>query len=45
MLNSFEVLGHKKIRIGRKADGGYIILDDLKNVKIAYSFGISTEIL
>ena len=39
-----EVLGHKKIRIGRKADGGYILLDDLRNIKIAYSFGISNEI-
>ena len=44
LLISFEVLGHKKIRIGRNTDGGYIFLDDLKNIKIAYSFGISHEI-
>ena len=43
-IRPMEVLGHKKIRIGRKADGGYIILDDLKNIKIAYSFGINNEI-
>lgn len=41
---SHEIVGHKKIRIGRKADGGYIFLDDFKNIKIAYSFGISREI-
>lgn len=44
ILYSKSVVGHKKIRIGRKSDGGYILLDDLKNVKIAYSFGISREI-
>ena len=43
-LCSNGVFGHKKIRIGRKADGGYIFLDDLNNIKIAYSFGISREI-
>ena len=44
ILCSMSVVGHKKIRIGRKADGGYIFLNDLKNIKIAYSFGISKEI-
>ena len=44
VLYSMNVVGYKKIRIGRKADGGYILLDDLRNIKIAYSFGISTEI-
>ena len=44
MLCSNEVLGHKKIRLGRKADGGYILLDDFNNIKIAYSFGINREI-
>ena len=44
LLISMDVFGCKKIRIGRKADGGYILLDDLKNIKIAYSFGISREI-
>jgi hypothetical protein len=39
-----EVLGYKKIRIGRKTDGGYIFLNDFKNIKIAYSFGIDSEI-
>jgi hypothetical protein len=44
ILCPMSVVGHKKIRIGKKADGGYILLDDLKNIKIAYSFGISREI-
>ena len=39
-----EVNGLKKIRIGKNSDGGYILLDDLQNLKIAYSFGISNEV-
>ena len=44
LLSSMEVLGYNKIRIGNKADGGYILLNDFNNIKIAYSFGIYTEI-
>ena len=44
LLSTMEVLGYNKIRIGSKADGGYIFLNDLKNIKIAYSFGIASEI-
>ena len=44
LLGSMEVLGYNKIRIGRKNDGGYIFLNDFKNIKIAYSFGINNEI-
>ena len=43
-LHSMEVKGKNKIRIGRNADGGYILLNDFDNVKIAYSFGIANEI-
>ena len=43
-IRPMEVLGHKKIRIGRNSDGGYIFLDDFKDIKIAYSFGINNEI-
>ena len=39
-----DVINYKKIRIGRNSDGGYILLNDFDNVKIAYSFGISREI-
>lgn len=34
----------KRILIGRKADGGYVLLDDFENIKIAYSFGIDADI-
>ena len=44
LLSPMEVLGYNKIRIGSEADGGYIFLNDLKNIKIAYSFGIGTKI-
>ena len=44
LLSIKKVLGYKKIRIGKNKDGGYILLNDLKNIKIGYSFGISREI-
>ena len=44
LFRPMDVLGKKKIRIGRDSDGGYILLNDLKDIKIAYSFGISREI-
>ena len=39
-----EVPGKKRILIGRKADGGYVLLDDFENIKIAYSFGIEADV-
>ena len=41
-----NVLGKKRILLGNKKDGDgiYVILDDLKDIKIAYSFGISRNI-
>ena len=39
-----NVVGKKKILIGAKKDGGYVLLNDFKNIKIAYSFGISNNI-
>ena len=41
MLCPKEVIGKNKILAGKYGDGGYVILDDLTNIKIAYSFGIS----
>ena len=32
------------MRIGANADGGYVLLNDFENIKIAYSFGIGNEI-
>ena len=34
------VLGKNRIIVGGKREGGYVLLDDFKNIKIAYSFGI-----
>ena len=39
-----KVIGKEKILTGRKKDGSYVILNDFKNIKIAYSFGISKMI-
>ena len=39
-----KVLGRKRILLGEKHDGCYVLLDDFKNIKIAYSFGINTNI-
>ncbi len=39
-----QVVGKKRILLGEKYDGCYVLLDDFKNIKIAYSFGISSNI-
>ena len=39
-----EVIGKKRILLGNKSDGSYVLLDDFKNIKIAYSFGIGKRI-
>lgn len=39
-----KVIGKEKILIGGKRDGSYVILNDFKNIKVAYSFGISKMI-
>lgn len=44
MLFPKEVIGKNKILAGDYGDGGYVILDDLTNIKIVYSFGISNLI-
>ena len=35
-----EVKGKKRVLLGNKKDGSYIMLDDFENIKIAYSIGI-----
>ena len=35
-----EVIGKKRVLIGEKKDGSYVMLDDFENIKIAYSIGI-----
>ena len=44
LLKPQDVFGKKKIRIGKKGDGGYVLLNDFNNIKIAYSFGICNEV-
>ena len=44
LLEPKAILGKKKVRIGSKKDGGYILLNDFENIKIAYSFGINNEV-
>ena len=39
-----EVVGKKRILLGEKTDGCYVLLDDFENIKYAYSFGISDKI-
>ena len=36
-----KVIGKEKILIGEKKDGCYVLLNDFKDIRIAYSFGIS----
>ena len=39
-----EVVGKKRVLIGKREDGGYVLLDDFENIKIAYSFGINYNV-
>lgn len=39
-----EVVGKKRILLGEKTDGCYVLLDDFENIKYAYSFGIYRNI-
>lgn len=39
-----EVCGKKRILLGGKLSGSYVLLNDFQDIKIAYSFGISTNI-
>ncbi len=44
LLHIAKVEGFGLARIGRKHDGGYILLDDFNAGDIAYSFGISGDV-
>lgn len=35
-----KVIGKERILIGDKEDGSYVLLNDFKNIRVAYSFGI-----
>jgi hypothetical protein len=44
LITPKEVFGKKRIILGNKDDGCYVLLDDFNNIKIAYSFGIGLKI-
>lgn len=44
LLHIYGVDNFQLVRVGGKHDGGYIMLDDFENVKLAYSFGISNDV-
>ena len=44
LISPKKVFGKDRILIGKKSDGCYVLLDDFKYIKIAYSFGISINI-
>lgn len=43
-LTPFDTDSLRKLRIGREADGGYVMLDDLDEINLVYSFGIGNSI-
>ena len=44
LLSPKMIVGRKRVLIGEKRDGCYVMLDDFDKIKIAYSFGISKMI-
>ena len=44
LISTKDVLNKKRVLIGEKRDGGYLLLDDFNNVRIAYSFGICNNV-
>ena len=43
-LPIMDVVGYDYVRVGRDYDGGYVMVDDFKDVKNAYSCGINDDI-
>ena len=44
LISPKKVIGKNRVLSGKKSYGCYVLLDDLENIKIAYSFGIDGEI-
>ena len=44
LLRPFTLEGARKVRVGRFFDGGYVMLDRLGDVKVAYSLGINDDV-
>ncbi len=43
-LEPMTVQSHRKIRIGNRNDGGYVMVDDFEDILAAYSLGISDDV-
>jgi hypothetical protein len=43
-LEPLQAIEHKKIRIGKNCDGGYVMLDDFRGITVAYSIGVCDEV-
>jgi hypothetical protein len=44
LLRPYTVVKHRKIRVGQRGDGGYVMLDDLRETKKAYSLGVGKNV-
>ena len=44
LIPYYELNGHELIRVGRTADGSYIMADDYSDTKVAYSLGIGANV-
>lgn len=44
MLRPYDVVGQRKIRLGRHFDGGYVMIDAFDDVEAAYSLGINDDV-
>jgi len=43
LLQPHQAKGYNKIRIGRPGDGGYVHIDDFKDIKLAIGGGLSSD--
>ncbi|NIJ38723.1 hypothetical protein FHR22_003447 [Sphingopyxis panaciterrae] len=44
LLQPYDALNARKIRVGRPFDGGYVMADAFEGVEAAYSFGINDDV-
>lgn len=44
LFRVYDVIGKRKVRVGSKYDGGYIMLDDFADVTRAFSLGIERNV-
>lgn len=44
LLRPYDVVGARKIRVGRAFDGGYVMIDAFDGVEAAYSLGINDDV-